>query len=351
MHTQEGNLAKPLKWLEDQQCTFLPSKLIRDNDLPLIKAHEKLRNHLNQRQTGVILECELNQFCADKIDLSFYGSKEIMNIKDSEIPSFAQSLCALLDNESLRDFLVDQYFTEFDRGSNELHLAGIFQTLDKTSKAINAYEIITELLIKSGAYPDYKYQEHQPLRDFLSITGLPSQVGIMCGRGQTIKVIGQTTQVKATEDFLEKYFSMVAEHSSGLITRLANQNTHPTGIQPLSYSLDYDVEQQAFLPRLSIEIFPSAWHSAGNCNALPILDWLCKLSPEQRVMIEQFCTGLPIGARESHPSWMVEAGIIAQEQITYLALPSHLKLSFQSGRTRVKGYFYAISDLTPNQRQ
>ncbi|KZR83993.1 hypothetical protein MITS9509_03109 [Synechococcus sp. MIT S9509] len=351
MHSQAGNLVKPLKWLEGQQYKFLPSKLIRDNDLPLIKAHEKLRNHLNQRQTGLILECSLNQLCADEVDLSFYGNREILEIKDSGIPDFAQSLGALLDNESLRNFLIDQYFTEFDHHSNELQLAGIFQTLDKTSTVINAYAIITELLIKSRAYPDFKYQEHQPLRDFLSVTGLPSQIGIMCGRGQTIKVIGQTTQAKAAEDFLEKYFSKVVKHSSGVITRLANQNIHPEGIQPLSYSLDYDIEQQAFLPRLSIEIFPSVWPRACHCNALPVLDWLCKLSPDQRVIIEQFCAGLPIGACESYPSWMVETGIFEQEEITYLALPSHLKLSFQRGHTSVKGYFYAISDLTPNQHQ
>ena len=143
MHSQTGSLVKPLKWLEGQQYKFLPSKLIRDNDLPLIKAHEKLRNHLNQRQTGLILECSLNQLCADEVDLSFYGNREILEIKDSGIPDFAQSLGALLDNESLRNFLVDQYFTEFDHHSNELQLAGIFQALEKTSTVINAYEIIT----------------------------------------------------------------------------------------------------------------------------------------------------------------------------------------------------------------
>jgi len=348
-HYQEGNLTKPLRWLENQQCAFLPSKLIRDNDLPLIEAHEKLRNYLNQGQTGLILECQLNQPCANKVDLSFYGNREILGIKDSNIPDFAQSLRELLENESIRNFLVDQYFTEFDHDSNELRLAGVFQALDNNSTTVNAYEIISRLLVESGAYPDLESNGHQPLRDFLSLTGLPSQIGIMCGRGQTLKVIGQTKKTKSLEGFLEKYFSMTVRHFSGLTTRLANQSKHPAEIQPLSYSLDYDIEKQAFLPRLSIEIFPSSWPRAARCNALPILDWMYELNPEQRTLVQQFCDGLPKGACESYPSWMVEAGIIPQDKITYLALPSHLKLSFQNDSTSIKGYFYTVSDLTSNQ--
>ena len=294
---------------------------------------------------GLILECQLNELCSDKVDLSFYGNRTILEIKDFGIPNFAKSLRALLDNESLRNFLVDQYFIEFDHDSNELQMAGVFQALDNTSTTSNAYEIITRLLIESGAYPGLERQMHKPLRDFLSLTGLPSQIGIMCGRGQILKVIGQTNKTKVLAEFLEKYFSMAIQHSSELSKRLANQSAHPPEIQPLSYSLDYDMEQQVFLPRLSIEIFPSSWPRAVPCNVLPVLDWMCELNPEQRILVKQFCDSLPKGACESHPSWMVEIGIIPQEKITYLALPSHLKLSFQDSYTSIKGYFYIVSDL------
>ena len=348
MNLQEGNLFKPLQWLEAEECPFLPNKFINDHNQRLIETHEKLRNRDNQGETGLILECRLNhKEHIDPIELSFYGKKRNLNIEGWGIPTFAHHLAELLDKPSYQGLLSDQYFTEFDQDSNRPKLAGIFQGLNlcSASSVKDAYSLISQLLIECGAFPEISSKTHAPLRELFSLIEIPSQLGFMCGRGPLIKVIGQTSQSHAMHQFLETHFSSAAEHSPGLIARLADHASHPAGMQPLSYSLDYDMKKQTFLPRLSIEVFPESWHLGKPAEVLTILEWFCELSPEQRQRVREFQSYLPRGASEVYPEWAVNLGLTEKDRSTFLTLPSHLKLSFQSGHTTVKGYAYVMSDL------
>lgn len=347
MNLQEGNLFKPLQWLEAEECPFLPNKFINDYNQRLVETHEKRRNRDNQGKTGLILECRLNHKAhIEPIELSFYGEREILNIEGWGIPPFARHLAKLLDKPSYQGLLSDQYFTEFDQKFSRPKLAGIFQGLNQCSASNmqDAYDLISQLLIECGAFPETSNKTHAPLRELFSLIAIPSQLGFMCGRGPLIKVIGQTSQSQAMQQFLEKHLSSAAEHSPGLIARLANHASHPEGIQPLSYSLDYDMKKQTFLPRLSVEVFPESWHLGKPAEALTILEWFCELSPEQRQRVREFQSCLPRGAREVHPEWAENLGL-TKDRCTFLTLPSHLKLSFQRGHTTVKGYAYVMSDL------
>lgn len=349
VNLQKGNLSRPLQWLEAEKFPFLPANFINEHNRRLIEAHEKLRNCDNQEQTGLILECRLNHTgCTEPIDLSFYGKSEILNVHGYGIPKFAHHLAKLLNEPSYQGLLADQYFTEFDQDSSRPKLVGIFQGFNQgsASSVKDAYGLISQLLIQCGAFPDINTKTHAPLRELFSLIEIPSQLGFMCGRGSLIKVIGQTSQPQAMQQFLETHFSSATEHSPGLIARLADHASHPEGMQPLSYSLDYDMKKQMFLPRLSIEVFPEPWHlGKKSAEALTILEWFCELSPEQRQRIREFHSYLPRGAREAHPEWAIDLGLTKKDRCTFLTLPSHLKLSFQRGRTTAKGYAYVMSDL------
>lgn len=251
-----------------------------------------------------------------------------------------------MDKPSYQGLLSDQYFTEFDQDSSQTKLAGIFPGLNQfsNSSVIDAYDLISQLLIECGAFPEISTKTHAPLSELFSLIEIPSQLGLMCGRGPLIKVIGQTSQPQGMQQFLETHFGSAAEHSPGLIARLADHASHPEGMQPLRYSLDYDMEKQTFLPRLSVEVFPESWHRGKPAEVLTMLEWFCELSPEQRQRVREFQSCLPRGASAVYPEWVENLGL-TKDRCTFLTLPSHLKLSFQDGHTTVKGYVYVMSDL------
>lgn len=77
VNLQEGNLFKPLQWLEAEECPFLPNKFINDHNQQLVETHEKPRNRDNQGKTGLILECRLNsKEHIEPIELTFMAEEK-----------------------------------------------------------------------------------------------------------------------------------------------------------------------------------------------------------------------------------------------------------------------------------
>ena len=345
MLVKDGVFIRSLKWLDSRQIPVFPRMISQDSHaLSLLRIFDEFNREPNGVLTSAIgIETILDTEIITSFDMSFPGSCVQLEQNDHlYLSGFVRKLFKMLDSNEWKCLLADSYFWEFDRGSSDFELAGIFQRLHRTVDSRDSFEILLRLLIESDYFKIVEPSKHPLLRRFLRLFGLPIQIGFMCGRGSLIKLVGAIRNMEEFCSFFKANFILYDDSNQHWLSKFSGFCSRTLSCANINYSLDYDFADYRFLPRISFEVTPY-WRSKGAVSEVLHAFEELNLSDIQLGHLLSYCKYLPLGSKLEYVELISQLGIIDHHSLRFVALPSHFKISFLYGNASVKSYTWLQS--------
>jgi hypothetical protein len=238
-------------------------------------------------------------------------------------------------------YLACENWIEFDQGSNGLFMAGIWQMVAQhgLEKPHDWLKICST--IEDWNYPPGSLASSTSVAEFYLAFGFPTQIGIMSGRGQYLKLMKQhltPEQIGAHSDYISRLWPMLPHFDF----RNYSQRIRDAGqlLRPAT-SIDIDIVNDRLLPGFGLEIHPAGYLGGPTPEYLhSFLTDGCHVDIAQ--IDDFFCLmkSLPKGVEVSSLN-AVGTGL---DQSAYVAKFNHLKVVFSpDSAPRLKTYVRLVS--------
>lgn len=317
------------------------------NDLAkLCKTLDK-QPHANPPRIGL----ELHHFPQRKTDVSFFGDHTLLDNQEISYPKFARQWRKHLSENYSNDAFNRDIIVEFDHSRDGYHLMGLFQrcnpakiSLDNAIQLIKFYSDSRQQELKAGKSEYSCCQNMSTLRQNFETIGPPTYIGFLNRNSTQVKIITQIDESNKQEaiEYLENHLHKNNESGAELLSNYlkATDTTAATEARA-RLSLDYDIENNLFSNRYSLEYSDQEDQASATCRINSL--WQSQKQNEPK-NINGYDRSLNLSQRLPYGEQRPSINLLKKE-IMALKL-HHSKLVSTPSDTHIKDYVMLFSFIT-----
>ena len=267
------------------------------------------------------------------LDAFFYGKADVLKSKSFYCPDWIDKHFSFVETDLGPHHFPDGHYFELDKVGNSYVLAGMFQAYNPSPDAkSNIDNIINYLRAIEFVVENPRIRSNL---EFLQTTfGCPYQIGLMSGRGKIVKLVtdlSSETSVKPDKDQILKFIDECLAHQSDGFTASIRQISELITVAAekckTKISLDYNISEECFYPRLGIELAPRESTRFQDCKI--IQEFLCHIKDD--------CSSI-ISFNELHSKLPFGIKLIDLHHNIIVCYPTHIKLTLSCDKIELKSY-------------
>jgi len=268
------------------------------------------------------------------LDAFFYGKADVLKSKIFYCPDWIEKHFSFVEADLGLHHFPDGHYFELDKVGNSYMLAGMFQAYNPSPDAKSNIENIINYLRAI----EFVVEDNPRIRsnlEFLQTTfGCPYQIGLMSGRGKIVKLVtdlSSETSVKPHKDQILKFIEECLAHQSdgfnASIRQISELITVAVEKCKTKISLDYNISEECFCPRLGIELAPRGSTRFQDCNIIQQFFRHIKDDVSSIKSFNELHGDLPFGIK-----------LIDLHHNIIVCYATHIKLTLSRGKIALKTY-------------
>jgi len=268
------------------------------------------------------------------LDAFFYGKADVLKSKIFYCPDWIDKHFSFVEKDLVSHHFPDGYYFELDKVGNSYILAGMFQAYRPSSNAKKNVDNIINYLRAIEFIDEVNPRIRSHLEFLQSTFGCPYQIGLMSGRGNIVKLVSDLSPKASTKprqgqilEFIDECLAHQSDSFTASIRQISELITVAMEKCNTKISLDYNISEECFYPRLGIELAPRESTRFQDCKI--IQEFLCHIKDD--------CSSI-ISFNELHSKLPFGIKLIDLHHNIIVCYPTHIKLTLSCDKIELKSY-------------